>query len=222
MISAGNDIVALNAINITRTKRQKFYSKILSPEEKELYGQPGFTGIPFENFVWLLWSIKESAYKYLKRHSPGLVFIPVKFIVTELLIPPAYSTTNFNGTQAEGSGFAGVPVLKGKLETGAETIYSNSLIYHECIHSVVNSDDNFENINWGIKLTDSVDANRQSAEVRFFLIDRLKKRLNVTALTMDKNLMGIPIVLKDGEEITSPVSLSHHGQFVGYAFQFKY
>ena len=36
MISAGNDIVALNAINITRTKQPRFYSKILSAAEIEL------------------------------------------------------------------------------------------------------------------------------------------------------------------------------------------
>src|ERR1700691_5688102 len=101
MISAGNDIISLNAINITRTKQEKFYSKILSPTEKELYNQAEFTTIPFENFVWLLWSIKESAYKYLKRNNPGLVFIPIKFTVKQLLIPHGYISTNFGARQLE-------------------------------------------------------------------------------------------------------------------------
>jgi len=55
MTSTGNDIVALNAIAIARTKQNRFYSKILSPSEKNLYSQAGFSKIPFENFVWLLW-----------------------------------------------------------------------------------------------------------------------------------------------------------------------
>ncbi len=53
MLSTGNDIVALNAINVTRTKQPQFYSKILTPSEAELYNQPDFAALPFEIFVWL-------------------------------------------------------------------------------------------------------------------------------------------------------------------------
>lgn len=218
MISAGNDIIALSAIDITRTKQQKFYSKILSPEEKALYNQPGFTNIPFENFVWLLWSIKEPAYKYLKRHNPGLVFIPVKFVVTELLIPQGYSITSFSGKQTEGTGFTDSPVFKGIIKVGDDTIYSCSLMYHELIFSTVNGNDHFDSINWGVKGIDEVDAGHQSAEVRAFLVDRLQKVFNVDGLVIDKNTEGAPIVLKDGKEFGVAVSLSHHEGWVGYCF----
>jgi phosphopantetheinyl transferase (holo-ACP synthase) len=218
MISAGNDIVSLSAIDITRTNQQKFYSKILSPEEKEFYNQPGFTNIPFENFVWLLWSIKESAYKYLKRHSPGLVFIPVKFIVTELQAPHDYSSTSFQGKQTEGTGFAGLPAFKGIIKAGDEIVYSNSLMYRELISSVVNGNEDFENINWGVKMIDRVDAGSQSVEVRAFLVDRLQTVFNVDGLVIDKKAEGIPVILKDGGEFGVAVSLSHHERWVGYCF----
>ena len=67
MISTGNDIVALGLINKQRTCEPRFYSKILSASEQALYHQSEFTALPFEHYVWLLWSVKESTYKFLKR-----------------------------------------------------------------------------------------------------------------------------------------------------------
>ena len=54
MISAGNDIVALASINIQRTNEYRFYSKILTAYEQELYNGHQFAGLPFEHYVWLL------------------------------------------------------------------------------------------------------------------------------------------------------------------------
>jgi phosphopantetheinyl transferase (holo-ACP synthase) len=219
MISSGNDIVSLNAINITRTKQYRFYSKILSSTEKALYNQAAFASIPFENFVWLLWSIKESAYKYLKRNSPDLVFIPIKFEVTQLLIPSGYVLANFEGIQMEGAGFGNIPALKGVVTFGIHTLYSASLLYPELIVSVVNGDENFENVCWGVKLIGENEANNQSIEVRKFLIDRLQHILHLDALVMGKTSGGIPVVLNEGEELAVAISLSHHERFVGYSFQ---
>ena len=64
MISAGNDIAALAKVNKERIPQPRFYSKILSDSERALYHQPQLTILPFENYVWLLWSVKESVYKY--------------------------------------------------------------------------------------------------------------------------------------------------------------
>jgi len=219
MISTGNDIISLNAINITRTKQEKFYSKILSPTEKELYSQAEFAAIPFENFVWLLWSIKESAYKYLKRINPGLVFIPIKFSVKKLLIPHGYALTNFEATQLEGTGFNNIPALKGIITIGADTLYSNSLIYRELIVSVVNDNENFENVCWGIKLIERADPEYQSTEARKFLAERLQGFLHFYEFVISKNAVGIPTVLKEDGELPVAVSLSHHEGLVAYSFQ---
>ena len=72
MISAGNDIVSLTATNVTRTKSPEFYSKIISPAEKALFDTLDQEVLPFHRFVWLLWSVKESAFKYLHRLDPIL------------------------------------------------------------------------------------------------------------------------------------------------------
>ena len=72
MISTGNDIVALKAINVARTKQQNFYSKIITVSEKALYDEHFSGRLLFEHFVWLAWSVKESVFKYLQRINPDL------------------------------------------------------------------------------------------------------------------------------------------------------
>jgi len=219
MISAGNDIISLDAIDITRTKQPRFYSKILSSTEKNLYDQAEFTTIPFENFVWLLWSIKESAYKYLKRIDPNLVFIPVKFIVTHLHVPAGYISKKFGSTQIENKGFEGMIAFKGLVTIGDNTLYSRSLMYRELIVSTVNRDEDFGKTCWGIKLVDKPDPQYQSEIASTFLVERLQRILHLDNLVINKNPAGVPLLFKEHEELPIPVSLSHHDHFVGYSFQ---
>src|SRR6202012_724665 len=96
MISAGNDIVSLTATNVTRTKSPEFYSKIISPAEKALFETVDQSVLPFDLFVWLLWSVKESAYKYLRRLDAQVIFTPVKFEVQSIEIPTGYKQTGFD------------------------------------------------------------------------------------------------------------------------------
>lgn len=221
MTSTGNDIVSLNAINVVRSKQSGFYSKILSGAEKDLYCQPEFAAIPFENFVWLLWSIKESAYKYLRRINTSLVFSPIKFEVKQLRLPPGFSITNFNTKQIERTGFDGNTELKGVISYGADILYSRSLMYMELIVSMVNDQENFEDTCWGIKLIDMPDPLHQSIEVRRFLVNRLRF-WGLDKIVLSKNPSGIPIILKRNKVLEIPVSLSHHDHMVAYSFQLEH
>ena len=89
MTGIGNDIIDLKHSNNNRAADKQFYTKILHGAELELYSQTSFSS--FEQFVWLLWSIKEAAYKYLKRNEPALLFVPHKIIVQELLCIPTHA-----------------------------------------------------------------------------------------------------------------------------------
>ncbi|HEY8781729.1 MAG TPA: 4'-phosphopantetheinyl transferase superfamily protein [Mucilaginibacter sp.] len=221
MTSTGNDIVSLNAIDITRSKQCRFYSKILSTTEKDLYNQPEFAVIPFENFVWILWSIKESAYKYLQRINPGLVFSPTKFEVKQILVPSGYSIPNFTAKQMEGTGFDhNDTAIKGIITFGTDTLYSRSLMYRELIVTALNAEEIFENTCWGIKLIDKPDSYFQSTEVRIFLVNRLRL-FGFDNISLSKNTTGIPIILKRNKVLPIPVSLSHHDHLVAYSFQLE-
>ena len=138
MISAGNDVVSLAAIDVTRTNQHKFYSKILSDSEIPLYNEFSLAQIPFENFVWLLWSIKESAYKFLQRHNPALIFTPVRFVVSDLQIIFSMHLATFSNGALEGTGFETVPYISGTVSFADQTVYCCSLLFDSFIHSVVN------------------------------------------------------------------------------------
>jgi len=218
MTSTGNDIVCLNAIDITRTKQYNFYSKILSNTEKALYHETAFAAIPFEKFVWLLWSIKESAFKYLQRNNPGLVFTPVKFIIQQLYIPAGYALTVYETAGTEGTGFDDNTAIKGIVTFGDVTLYSRSMLHKDFIHSVVNNSEDFKNTCWGIKSIERNDPHSQSTAVRSFLLKRLSLYFKMDKLAIGKNLHGVPIVLNTNEVLPIPVSLSHHDCFVAYSF----
>ena len=219
MISTGNDVVSLSAIDVTRTKLPNFYSKILSTPESVLYNEAVAATLPFENFVWLLWSIKESAYKYLQRMNPELIFTPVMVVGDQLLAPYGYKPTAFGKNELSGAGFNDHSTFDTTVTFGQDTIYSKSLVYNDVIVTVVHSNKNFEDTFWGIKWIDNTDNENQSAAVRQFLLDNLHKLCGLDNITISKNQNAIPILLKGSEETDIPVSLSHHEHFVAYSFQ---
>jgi len=218
MTNSGNDIISLKEINSTRTKQVQFYSKILTASEITLYREGEFAEIPFEKFVWLIWSLKESAFKCLQRANPTLIFSPTKFMVNHLSIPPGFRATKFNVSQIEGAGFDDTFAFKGIITFESDTLFSRSLVYEELIVSVVNDHSNFENTWWGIKLIDKPDPKNQSMAVRKFLVDKLRRLFHVDELRIDKSTHGFPIIVQGGKEIAISASLSHHDHLVAYSF----
>src|ERR1700744_5931472 len=103
MTSTGNDLVFLPATQPERTILPRFYSIILNALEVEDYQYLASSTLPFDHYVWLCWSIKESAFKYLKRGSPDLVFAPLKIAVRRIdpPTPPAASTSPTPPTQGQ-------------------------------------------------------------------------------------------------------------------------
>lgn len=225
MISTGNDIVAFKAINRQRTNHFRFYSKILSVSEQELYFQDEFAEMPFEKYVWLLWSIKESVYKYQKRVRPGLVFSPTKICIQGINPSYRHDNKNFDAVQWENNNCESRQGLyQCSIHFESEIFYSRSKISDDLIATVVHNEDTFEDVWWGIKSINYSDNENQSKEVRSFILKRLNFMLqpNYSQLSIAKNQAGCPLVLMGDIEMNIPVSLAHHDQFVAYSFLFKH
>jgi len=218
MISAGNDVVSLNDIDAIRTQKPAFYSKILSATEINLYKQVYIDIIPLHVYVWLLWSVKESAYKYLQRLQSQLIFSPTKFVVTQLNIPLKITDKPFNEIQHAQVGFHNVPVYTAQVRYGPDALYSNSAVYSNMLHTVVNSTPNFEQVSWGIHTIQNFSPMQQSVAVRAFLSNTLQTIYPDQKLQMSKSPHGCPFVWSKSSNMQLPVSLSHHGQFVAYSF----
>jgi phosphopantetheinyl transferase (holo-ACP synthase) len=213
--SAGNDIVALNAIDIQRTRDARFYSKFITEAELANYQQSA--PLPFEIFVWLLWSVKESAYKYLQRHDARLLFSPIKFIVEQLNIPADFILTHFDGSHWDSS--TPTNYIAGTVSYGSTQLYFRSYITNDFITSAVNDDVQFAQVHWGIQSIGQPDSEHQSIEVRELTLAKLRSVLNTDNLQIIKSEVGYPIVLKDDEPLDMPLSFAHHDSWVGYSFK---
>ena len=244
MISIGNDIIALKTIDIPRTRSFRFYSKILSVPEQQLY-QEQFTTIPFELFVWLLWSVKESVYKCLQRHEAQLFFSPIKIELSRLIVPsipsPYFNEELKNTGFADNECFCSEVVFESRLFYARSVIYGDEVINtvaqtmachgelveplseghpHASLRQAQADKASFNSIHWGIKQIAQTDSENQSAAVRAFLLENISTMFPGQQVSVGKSASGYPFILVDDKELDVPVSLSHHSEYVGYALLF--
>ena len=215
MRSTGNDIVALALVNKQRTGQFRFYSKILSASEQELYHWPETQQLPFESYVWLLWSVKESAYKYLKRLDSALIFSPTNIIIQHIVIPSVSAdepaAAQWESTAEDDNLYCG------KVVCGLHTLYFRAKINEAWIATVVNDDECFDDVCWGVKLINNAGYKYQSQGARLALINKLSSFLS-GSLRIEKSPVGYPVVINNDEETGVPASLAHDGFFVAYSF----
>jgi phosphopantetheinyl transferase (holo-ACP synthase) len=204
--SAGNDIVALNLVDIERTHLHAFYSKFITPAELLLHQD---LAISFEGFVWLLWSVKESAYKYLKRNDEHLVFSPSKLIVQELLILAEVDSDRLDTDQPVDTYYSGV------ISNGSAAIKFKSAVNSQFIATIINEGD----VYWGVQIIANGDYHTQSNTVRIFALAKLNDIIVTDDLWIDKHPSGYPFILNGAHPLQIPLSFAHHGCYVSYAFQ---
>lgn len=232
MISIGNDIVDLSAIDKHRTQQKAFYSKILSDKEQHLYSR---SQLPFEIYVWLLWSAKESVYKFAKRLNPELVFSPARI---ESIFEPKFSELkNFQNLvlerikidtyseskeflNSENSGSNNISEFNYQITYLSNTYYLRSLISDGFIATVASGSEDFSKIQWVIKHIKQANYNSQSQSVRDLAIERLEQIYPNNKISITKSEVGYPVILSNSVELDIPLSFAHHGHYVAYAFTY--
>jgi phosphopantetheinyl transferase (holo-ACP synthase) len=201
--SAGNDIIDLNLIDRNRSLLSRFYTKILSAAEIETHHQQYIT-LDFPIYLWLLWSVKESAYKYCKRLDNDLIFSPVKIKVDVLSISQSSQSYNtFN--------------CSGKCYLNSQAIYFRSEITAEYIHTVVDVNDTFSNVHFN---NEQVSNEQQlSYAVRQLLVHDINQTMPVESWAIKKDWFHVPVLTLNQHKF--PVSFSHHGKCIAYALKLE-
>ena len=208
MTSTGNDIVSLRQPDIERAAHPGFYSKILTIQEQELYDSHQLPNLSFTHFVWLLWSVKESAFKYLKRLNTELQFSPIKTVILKVDFDLVQPSVNFSQNYT------------GCVQYFDTQLYFKSEISTDCIFTVVNDKADFNNIVSGVQQVSAYNYEKQSGLARAFLLDNLANYIS-GELNIKKSPVGYPILFNLEDELPIPISLSHDGDFVGYTFVFN-
>jgi phosphopantetheinyl transferase (holo-ACP synthase) len=206
VISAGNDIVALKAVDQQRTLLPAFYSKFITTAELTLHEHPA---LPFSTFVWLVWSVKESAYKYLKRGDAGLLFSPSKIIVEQLTAADDIAGDKLQNETPVDFCYIGV------VSYGEATLYFKTIINNDFLATVIT----VGNVYWGVQRIGGTGYESQSAAVRGFILDKLSSLLPSSQLRIEKHAVGYPVIYDGSRQLDIPLSFAHHGSFVSYSFQ---
>ncbi len=146
----------------------------------------------------MLWSVKESVYKYVKRIEPTLIFSPTRIVATRLENVRSFYTAS--------------------VSLAGAVYYTRSYITHDYINTIASADKDFPGVQQGLRVIDKEDYAHQSAAVRSLLKGRLDAVFPGTLWTIEKGVEGYPLLFKDDKPSGIAVSFAHHGRFVGYSY----
>ncbi len=208
MSSIGIDIVALHEVDIQRTILPKFYSKIITTAELSCYDP---AAMPLYQYIWLLWSVKEAAYKYASRLQPGLVFSPTRTTVSNISI-------HATATVGHGPELYNDAITTDVLINGLP-LHTHSIITENYIVSIAYTG-SFDEVQWAVRHIKDPHPDNQSAMVRQLVINELGNYYpQANNITITKTVDGVPeVVCNDIVKNEMALSFSHHGHYVAYAF----
>jgi len=187
----GNDIVDLNLASVeSNWQRKGFLDKIFTEVEQDLILN---TNDPFK-MVWLLWSMKESAYKVHVQQFNKRFFAPQKFQCTLI---------------SDTSGV--VKIVDNQYNT-------ESIITHNYIVTTTTSNGD------GLVLVDNfklINSSSRSQQKKCYtnLKRAISKEMNfsIDEISIKKNNVGVPKIFYKEKEQQISFSISHHGHYGGYA-----
>ena len=174
----GNDVVDLNLARVdSNWKRHGFLAKVFSSHEQKLIAS---SKEPFF-LVWRLWSMKESAYKFIVQKEKRRFFSPAK-LECEII-------------SAE----------LGQVKFENYTIQTNTSQTSNYLFTTTNPQ---AKLWFGPKL-----STKQRMEV---IAEEL--RANVSELTLIKTSSGAPNIFHNGHQLTSGMSITHHGNYEAFQY----
>lgn len=194
----GNDIIDLQEVSSSPiSRRKRFLDKVFTIEEQDFL----LTQNDANSWIWLLWSMKESAWKAHYRNSLIRTFSP------KLM---QCNTYNFS---IESDFISGIVALENKV------YYTLSYWKDDLIHTVANATavpveyDFF-----------SFSSYNQSLQVRKKVCETISNHLGcaLDEVTIDNNAQGVPQILVNGIISNIKLSISHHGRFGAYAFGYEH
>jgi len=186
----GNDIVDLrDPENQTIARHPRFDARVFAPDERAMLDE----GADGERMRSMLWAAKESAYKFLRRSIPGLVFSPPKYVVR---------LSSLVAASVEAAGRR-VPVRFDACEDYVHCIARDPrMAAEEIIARIV-----------------PVAGGQESVVVRLAAIAALAEVLgeDPESLRIERN-ERIPTLTRRGRAVPGTLSLSHHGRFAAFAW----
>ncbi|MDX2245461.1 MAG: 4'-phosphopantetheinyl transferase superfamily protein [Bacteroidia bacterium] len=191
----GNDIVCLSTAGASDFfPRPRYLDKVYHPSEQRLLFADETPG----RLRWLLWALKESAYKVWFKQSHKRLFAPQKFVVS-----PLPETGMYN------------------IKTPSGSVFARAEVCADYVVAYASSEPSFSNFTGVNRCSPTEDP---SAFVREKLVERVCEVFPLCRkedIRLEKSPEGIPLLYIRGFREIFDLSLSHHGNFVSYVFTLK-
>ncbi len=188
----GNDIVDLKqAAKDSNWQRPRFLDKVFTKHEQHYIN----TSQQKHEMVWLLWSMKEAAYKIHVQQFGTRFFNPKKLNCT---------------LNSDTTGIVSIDNLSYK---------TKSIITEDYIYTTATSED-VNTITSTCFEIETTDYKMQSKTLKSrFLQDFAKTNaIALNNLSLTKSEIGIPQLFKDNIKVDLSLSFTHHGMFCGYGY----
>ncbi|NNC69639.1 MAG: 4-phosphopantetheinyl transferase family protein [Flavobacteriaceae bacterium] len=186
----GNDIVDLQvASKQNNWQRPGFINKLFSKVEYDYI----FNAEDPSQMVWLLWSMKESAYKAYLQKCPKRFFNPKKLECSLI--------SNLKGT---------VRIHNYEFQTKTE-------VTDNYIHTVATHNDEGSTLTKCFEIPSIYKAQHDLTNAK--LLKNISKMTSTSMelLKIKKDALGIPKIYKEDSLITLSISLSHHGSYGAFS-----
>ena len=186
----GNDIVDLNNIK-SNWKRIRFLDKVFSKKEQQII----FVSENRPQTVWLLWSMKEAAYKiYVQQFG-------IRFFNPQRLVCHLSSST------------IGYVTIENK------TYYCSSIISKDYIYTIATTN-NSENYKSAIFKVENDSYLTQSESLKKRVLETISKNtnFNLKDLNIRKDIVGVPQLFHHNSKLLMHLSLTHCGNYCGYVY----
>ncbi len=187
----GNDIVDLKqAAKDSNWQRPRFLAKVFTIKEQDYI----FSSENKHQVVWLLWSMKEAAYKVNVQQFGKQFFNPIRLECNLISLE------------------------KGRVEIDAETYYTTSQISNRYIYTVATQTENtqYESHCFQVENND-YKSQSQSLKQQFLRTIVKSETYNFKCLNIKKNEIGVPQVFNNSVMLPISFSLTHCGSYSAFS-----
>lgn len=221
----GNDIVDMkDERNLNRSGQKRFLDKLFTPSEQQLIAT---SDMP-DHMVWVLWSIKESAYKVINRSTGIRSYAPLSYEVQLKSALIKGKLKVFSLKIMDGKNVSDVEFLDSSITVSGLKLFAKTLVAENFIHSLASSELSYLNlIKWKVEKTAETRPERQSHTIKELakkhIAQNKKIELSEISILTDGVIgnSGPPLVqIKNKFTDKIDLSLSHDGPYLAYSYVF--
>ncbi|MBI2269140.1 MAG: 4'-phosphopantetheinyl transferase superfamily protein [Bacteroidetes bacterium] len=208
----GNDIVDMeDGRNLNRSGQKRFLDKLFTPSEQQLISA---SDMP-DHMIWVLWSIKESAYKVVNRSTGIRSYVPLSYKVQ-------LSSALLKSKMINRENSSGVKFLDSSISALGFKLFAKTLVTRNFIYSHASSEFSYlKHVKWNIEKTTATKPEQQSHTIRESAKKHIAQtqRIEMSEISISNDEGRPPCVQINHKSINKiDLSFTHDGPYLAYSY----